>query len=127
MSLIEDDVQVLNNTAVISINNDDIFTISGFSLKRITENKDILSERQDNEDFVLPWNKTWGLSIDLFKALFPYEHCFAEAVQNDFVSVFKWLKILHKKKVVPGFEALPNDLFIKVPLFIINLLLRLFY
>lgn len=110
----EDDLQVLNNTAVISIDNADIFTVSGLSLKRITENENILSERQDNEDFVLEWNKTWGLSIDLFRAVFPYEHNFAEAVQNEFVSVFKWLKILHKKKTASSVNPLPNDLYIKV-------------
>lgn len=83
------------------------------------ENKEILSERQDNEDFLLPWNVTYGLSIDLFRALFPHEHSFAEAVQNELVSVFKWLKILHKKKTsFPVNNPLPNDLFIKVSCFL---------
>lgn len=108
-------MHVLNNTAVISIDGSDIFTISGLSLNKIKHSAEILSERQDNEDFVLPWNKTWGLSIDLFRAVFPYEHNFAEAVQNEFVSLVKWLRILHKRNKPYSSEyPLPNDLLIKV-------------
>lgn len=62
----------------------------------------------------MPQNKAWVVSIDLFKAVFPYEHSFAEAVQNQFMSVVKWLKIVHNMKKKPQDGPLPSDLLISV-------------
>lgn len=110
------DVNVSNTTGIIFIDDADIFTIRGLNLYRITDNEEIREERLDYENFRLPWNKTWGLSIDLFRALFPYEHSFAQAVQNDFIALFKWLKILHGSTSIPFAQnsPLPSDLLIKV-------------
>lgn len=47
------------------------------------------------------------------KSIFPYEHNFSSAVQDDFITVFKWLKCLHKSKI-SGHSDLPRDLFIEV-------------
>ncbi|CAG2063033.1 unnamed protein product, partial [Timema podura] len=59
--------------------------------------------------------KDTGVNIELFKASFPYDHNYAEAIQNEFVSIFKWLKLMHKKKKVPftADSPLPADLVIK--------------
>lgn len=64
----------------------------------------------------MPWNKTWGLSIELLKATFPHEHYYAEAVQNEFVSIWKWLKIVHKRKKPPftSDSPLPSDILLNV-------------
>lgn len=55
-----------------------------------------------------------GVSIKSMKAIFPYEHNFTEAVQNELISITKWLKIIHRKQKVNVFEPLPSDLVIKV-------------
>lgn len=55
-----------------------------------------------------------GVSIKSMKAIFPYEHNFAEAVQKEFISIVKWLKIIHRKQRVVENQPLPSDLVIKV-------------
>nr|CAD7259627.1 unnamed protein product [Timema shepardi] len=64
-----------------------------------------------------------GVNIELFKASFPYDHNYAEAIQNEFVSIFKWLKLMHKKKKVPFTvdSPLPADLVIKVKEFLFEM------
>lgn len=93
----------------------------------IKDNADIRTERSDYENFKLPWNKTWGLSIDLFRALFPYQHSYAEAVQNELISIFKWLKVLHNRKKPPFIDGspLPSDLLINVSIFVYFLFIYL--
>lgn len=113
---------VSNGVAVISIDNSDIFTIQGIHFSRIEDNATIRTERLDNENFHLPWNKTYSLSIDLFKAMFPHEHHYSEAIQNELISVWKWLKIIHGKKKKPFTinSPLPSDLLIHVSVLIFD-------
>ncbi|XP_049792062.1 protein KIAA0100 [Schistocerca nitens] len=100
----------------ISVNGNDIFLIEGLNISNIKENKEIMLERKNTEGFVLPWNRTWCVTIVSFKAIFPYDHSFAETVQNEFISHFKWLKLVHKKQKKPFTvdSPLPPDLIIKV-------------
>ena len=89
--------------------------VNGLSLFKIKDSELIREERRENE-FHLPWNKTWNLTIQLFKMCFPYEHMFAEAVQDELISVLKWLKKVHggddekSKSTLP----LPSDVLINV-------------
>lgn len=117
-----DNFSVLNNTLIISIDEAEIFTLHRLNLTRIPYQNEIKEERLENENFVLPWNKTWGLTIDVFKAIFPYEHSCSDAIQNEFISVFKWLKVVHNKKKVPftNDSPLPSDLIINVCLSDVN-------
>ncbi|KAJ8953880.1 hypothetical protein NQ318_019120 [Aromia moschata] len=78
----------LNTSLIISIDNAEIFTINGINFHRIRSHPVIQEERSDVGSFLIPFNKTWGIFIDLFKAVFPYEHDFAEAVQNQFIKEF---------------------------------------
>ena len=57
-----------------------------------------------------------NITINSLKACFPYEHSFAEAVQNELVSIVKWLKLVHKQQKQPftSDSPLPADLVIKV-------------
>lgn len=57
-----------------------------------------------------------AVNVGLVRVIFPYKHRFAEAVQGEFVSLFKWLKIIHgiKKKPFTADSPLPSDLLIKV-------------
>lgn len=98
----------------ISIDNDEIFHIKGISVNRIKYHPLLEAERADTESFRLPTNLAWSTSIDLFKAVFPYEHSFAEAIQNQFLSVVKWLKIIHNLKKKPQDGPLPSDMLITV-------------
>lgn len=110
-------VAVLNNNIVkISIDDAEIFTIQGTELIKVNNHLGIREERADYEHFELPWNKTWGLTINSFKACFPYEHNYADAIQNEFISVFKWLKTVHNVKKMPlsAKTPLPSDLLINV-------------
>lgn len=124
MSKENDCKSIISNLAVIAIDNSDIFTIKGFNFYRITDNEEIRAERADAENFQLSWNKTWGLSIDIFRAVFPYEHNYAQAIQNEFISIIKWLKILHNRISTPfpvNNHNLPSDLLIKIREFLFEL------
>lgn len=109
-------VSVENNMIVISVDDSEIFTLQGISLTEINDSELIREERLDNEQFVAAWNRAWNLSIDLFKASFPHEHYYAEAVQNEFLAICKWLNIVHRRKKVPFTvdSPLPRDLLIRV-------------
>lgn len=112
----EHDLSLQNSNITIFVDEDDIFTLSGLSLFRIKDSELIKEERRENE-FNLPWNKTWNLTIQLFKVCFPYEHKFAEAVQNELVSVIKWLKKVHSSddgKSSKSSLPLPSDILINV-------------
>lgn len=57
-----------------------------------------------------------GVSIQCLRVVFPYEHQYADAIHNEFVSLFKWLKIIHKRERKPFTidTPLPSDLVITV-------------
>lgn len=119
ISSLQNDFTIENVTSIIAIDDADIFTFEGLRLYRIKDNLEIREERLNSEGFLLDWNKTWGLTINLFKATFPYKHDYAEAIQNEFVSVFKWLKLVHKRTKKPFTidSPLPSDLLINVSMF----------
>lgn len=98
----------------ISIDKDEIFHIKGIRVNRIKSHPLLEAERIETESFSLPSNFAWSTSIDLFKAVFPYEHSFAESIQNQFLSVVKWLKIIHNMKKKPQDGPLPSDILINV-------------
>ncbi|VVC94358.1 unnamed protein product [Leptidea sinapis] len=74
------------------LNGDEIITVEGYTMERVADDHDIRVERKANEGFVLTWNKVWSVNVDSIRIIFPYKHRFAEAVQGDFVSLFKWIK-----------------------------------
>lgn len=105
----------------IAVDGANIFAVEGLQAKRVRDNEIVKVERANSEGFVLPWNKIWGISIKSFKAIFPYEHNFAEAIQNEFISIVKWLKLVHQKQKSSGPQPLPSDLIIKVAEFVIEM------
>lgn len=123
ISNINDDFSIENLTTVIDIDDADIFTFEGLKMHRIKDNKDIREERYNSEGFKLDWNKTWEVTINLFKARFPYFHDCADAIQNEFVSIFKWLKLVHKKAKKPVLDdgPLPSDLLINIKEFLFEM------
>ncbi|XP_021942266.1 protein KIAA0100 isoform X3 [Zootermopsis nevadensis] len=107
----------------IAIDNKEIFSIDDFQVAKILDSEEVRLERKNTEGFILPWNITWNLTISSLKACFPYEHNFSEAIQNELVSVVKWLKLVHKKQRQPftSDSPLPPDLLIKVKEFLFEM------
>ncbi|KAF4523917.1 hypothetical protein B566_EDAN012268 [Ephemera danica] len=112
-----------SHKAKIAIDGSDIFLIEGLHVARVENSEEIRLERANSEGFLLPWNNTWGVTILNFCVKFPYEHNFAEAFQNEFVSLYKWLKMVHKRKRQPftADSPLPPDLLIKVHEFVFEM------
>lgn len=54
------------------------------------------------------------VNISSFKAVFPYEHNFCITFHNEFLSIVKWLRLIHKKPNKIGNKPLPGDIIIKV-------------
>jgi len=64
------------------------------------------------------------VSIENLKMVFPYGFEFYSIFQGEFISIFKWLKLIHKKpKLQP--EPLPSDIVLKVK--VIRLLSQFVY
>ncbi|CAH0563741.1 unnamed protein product [Brassicogethes aeneus] len=123
MSNHPNDFQLFNSSVKIAIDDSEIFTVLGIKMQRIKDSSAMKAERLDADNFALPWNKTWGIAVDSFKVVFPYEHDYAEAVQNQFVSVYKWLKIVHgvEKKAFTADSPLPSDLLINIKEFLFEM------
>ncbi|XP_049867367.1 protein KIAA0100 [Pectinophora gossypiella] len=98
------------------LNGDEVVTVEGYCQERVRDDPDVRVERKANEGFVLMWNKVWSVNVDSVRIVFPFKHRFAEAVQGDFVSLFKWIKLVHgiKKKPFTSDSPLPSDLHIKI-------------
>ncbi|RVE45263.1 hypothetical protein evm_010085 [Chilo suppressalis] len=105
------------------LNGEDLVTVEGYSMARVEDDHDVRVERNAAEGFLLPWNKVWSVSIKSARMIFPYKHRFAEAVQGDFVSLFKWVKMVHgvKKKPFTADSPLPSDLHIKIEEIIVEM------
>ncbi|XP_014240236.1 protein KIAA0100 [Cimex lectularius] len=104
----------------IAIDSADIFTIEFLHFTTLRDHELVRAERANNEEFILPWNRTWLITMKSVKAIFPYEHNFSSAVQDDFITVFKWLKNLHRSQNSDS-NKLPPDLFIKIKEFLFEM------
>ncbi|KAJ0180781.1 hypothetical protein K1T71_004185 [Dendrolimus kikuchii] len=98
------------------LNGNEVITVEGYSQTRVADDHEVRVERKANEGFKLMWNKVWAVNVDSVRVIFPYKHRFAESVQGDFVSLFKWIKLVHgmKKKPFTLDSPLPSDLHIKI-------------
>ena len=99
----------------IAIDSTRMFEIDDITINSLDELAVLTEERKNYEQFKLPKNKVWAVKIDSFKGIFPYDHDFSSAIKDEFVSIYKWLKILHKYKKSPFTEQspLPRDLIIQ--------------
>jgi hypothetical protein len=100
-----------------------MFEIDDIVINSLDELSVLTEERKNYDQFKLPSNKVWATKIGTFKAIFPYDHDFSSAIKDEFVSVFKWLKILHNFKKTPFTEQspLPRDLIIQVNEFLLEM------
>lgn len=92
-----------------------MFEVNDIVINSLNELAVLTEERKNYEQFKLPTNKIWAIKIGTFKGIFPYDHDFSSAIKDEFVSIYKWLKILHNYKKSPFTEQspLPRDLIIQ--------------
>lgn len=100
-----------------------IFTIKDLDIQSMASIDVLRAERRNYENFVCATNSVWVTMIGEFKGIFPYDHDFADAIQNEFNSMFKWLKSVHqvKKKPFTVASTLPSDMIIQVKEFLLEL------
>ncbi|XP_050307521.1 protein KIAA0100 isoform X2 [Anthonomus grandis grandis] len=113
------------SSVVVAIDGKDIFEIKGIDLKRIFEEdpaaEKLKAERQDASLKSIFNDFTCWLEIESFKVVFPYEHNYAEAIQNQLISMFKWLKIIHKNDEGPKAKSFPADWLINIKEFLLEM------
>lgn len=109
----------------VFINIDDvhIFTLNDVSMQSTDSVDFVQNERMHYENFALATNKVWITSISSFKVIFPYDHDFAEAIQSEFNSLVKWLKLTHNRRSEPftANSPLPSDMVIQIKEFLMEL------
>ncbi|XP_022178741.1 protein KIAA0100 isoform X2 [Myzus persicae] len=104
----------------VAVDQFSIFAIKGFKMLKTNFNKEVQAERQNSEGLITEANSIWDVTIENFKMVFPYGFEFYSIFQGEFISIFKWLKLIHKKpKLQP--EPLPSDIALKVQEFIFEL------
>ncbi|GAB0095576.1 KIAA0100 [Sergentomyia squamirostris] len=107
----------------INLDEQHIFTFKDVNMRLLPEVEILTAERTHYENFALPSNKVWVTSIRRFSGIFPYDYDFSDAIQNEFVSLFKWLKVIHniKKKPFTVDSPLPCDMLIQVKEFLLEM------
>ncbi|XP_050097099.1 protein KIAA0100 isoform X3 [Anopheles aquasalis] len=107
----------------IKIDDQHIFTVKGVYVESADRVDLLCQERQNYEQFKLASNRAWLTSIGGVKAIFPYEHDFYGAIVNEFVSIYKWLKVVHnyKKKPFTVDLPLPSDMIIQIKEFLLEM------
>lgn len=107
----------------VNIDEQHIFTVKELDMQSVPRLEVLAHERQNFPGFQLPSNKVWVTTIGSFKAIFPYDHDFYNAINGELVSHFKWLKLVHnyKKKPFTVDSPLPSDLVIKIKEFLLEI------
>lgn len=54
------------------------------------------------------------VNFSSLKAVFPYEHNFCDTFHSEFLSIVKWLRLLHRKQKKSAIQNLPGDIIVKV-------------
>lgn len=119
----KDRVTIQLDQILIFINGMQILTVKGITVQSMHELKILQHERQNYETFVLPSNAVWAVCLDEFRGIFPYDFDFSDAIQNEFVTLFKWLKSVHKyqKKPFTVDSPLPKDVIVQVKEFLLEM------
>lgn len=122
---LKNDSPIYASVENVFVNIDDIHmgTLKDVVVQQLPELADITRDRMNYENFQKQSNSVWVTQIGVFNIIFPYNHEFSDAFQNEFVSLFKWLKLIHnvKKKEFTVASKLPNDLLIKINEFLVEM------
>lgn len=107
----------------IAIDGMKMFEVTDIVINSLDELSVLTEERKNYDQFRIPSNKVWATKIGVFKGIFPYDHDFSSAIKDEFVSIYKWLKILHNYKKSPFTEQspLPRDMIIQVNEFLLEM------
>uniref|UniRef100_A0A1Q3FY95 Putative conserved secreted protein n=1 Tax=Culex tarsalis TaxID=7177 RepID=A0A1Q3FY95_CULTA len=107
----------------IKIDDQHIFTFKDVDSHQLAEMDVLRAERKHYDNFRLASNKVWATSIGVVRIIFPYDHDFYGAIVNEFVSNYKWLKLIHgyKKKPFTQDSPLPSDMFIRIKEFLMEM------
>uniref|UniRef100_A0A182PN84 Fmp27_GFWDK domain-containing protein n=1 Tax=Anopheles epiroticus TaxID=199890 RepID=A0A182PN84_9DIPT len=108
---------------VIKIDDQHIFTFKDMVLESLERVELLCQERQNYDHFQLDSNRVWATTVGGVKVIFPYEHDFYGAIVNEFVSIYKWLKVVHnyKKKPFTINSPLPSDMIIQIKEFLLEM------
>ncbi|XP_058059559.1 protein hobbit [Anopheles bellator] len=108
---------------IIKIDDQHIFTFKDVDVQTLDRAEILCQERQNYEHFQLDSNRVWATTIGGVKVIFPYEHDFYGAIVNEFVSIYKWLKVVHnyKKKPFTVDSPLPSDMIIQIKEFLLEM------
>lgn len=107
------DINHTITTMTIAIDESDVFEIKGVNIRRLFQDQagaeKLIAERAE-AGCPLPYNYfTYLVEITLFKIMFPHEHNYAEAIQNQFLSIIRWLKIVHANTKKNDTEPEPSS------------------
>lgn len=107
----------------INIDDAHIFTITEAVMHSAPSLEFLRVERANYENLVCPVNKVWVTTLGSFKIIFPYDHDFADAFQNELNSLIKWLKGLHgiQRKPFTDDSPLPSDMLIQIKEFLLEM------
>ncbi|XP_053684386.1 protein hobbit [Sabethes cyaneus] len=107
----------------IKIDDQHIFSFNDVDCHQLGEMDVLRAERKHYENFRLANNKVWATTIGVVRIIFPYDHDFYGAIVNEFVSIYKWLKVVHgyKKKPFTIDSPLPSDMFIQIKEFLMEM------
>jgi hypothetical protein len=117
------DHQISVKNVQIAIDDTKMFEFDDILINSLNDHAVLTEERKNYEQFKLASNKVWAVKIGTFKGIFPYDHDFSSAIKDEFVSVYKWLKLLHNYKKSPFTEnsPLPRDLIIQINEFLLEM------
>ena len=100
--------------ARIKVDNSEILNMEDLVLSAVPRSEKLSSERRRMEGAVLESNKCFLVAVKSFTITQPYQFNFHEIVLQEFVGVFKWLKMLHKKEKPNTDSDLPRDILINI-------------
>lgn len=119
----KDQTHISVEKVFVNIDDAHIFTFKDFTMQSADSVDFVQEERKHYENFALATNRVWITNIGTFKAIFPYIHDFAEAIQNEFNSLVKWLKLTHNRRSEPftSNSPLPSDMLIQIKEFLMEM------
>ena len=98
----------------LKIDSSEILSLEDLVLSAVPRSEKLSAERRRMEGAVLESNKCFLVAIKSFTFTQPYQFNFYQVVLQDIVGVFKWLKMLHKKKTSSDNSDLPRDILINI-------------
>lgn len=117
------DVDASVENVFVHIDDIHMGTVKDLVVQRRTELDVLTLERMTYESFQKSTNGVFVTQIGCLNFIFPYNHEFSDAVQNEFVSLFKWIKLVHniKKKEFTIHSKLPSDMLININEFLVEM------